>query len=288
MNNYEGSYLGSIDLETATIHSDNAVYAQLTQLVGPQNVARDGARRRDPQQAEQPTSRSASARRRPTRSRWRARSRRSPTAAPDRRLDPRQPPARRDEDRQARRTSRAQRVLSPDKTALLNSILQKVVTQGTGRARRSRTGPPPARPGRPRTTATRGSSATRRSWPWPSGSATRRAAADADRVPRRPGRGRHLPGGDLEDVHGQALRTSKPEPMAFRRRRPLRLAARRSSSATAACRSTTATAAPRRGRLLHGEEPTEDGELQAERGRGARTWSGAGRRRPARGSSRSR
>ena len=38
--NYEGSYLGSIDLNEATIHSDNAVYAQLTAQVGPKNVAR--------------------------------------------------------------------------------------------------------------------------------------------------------------------------------------------------------------------------------------------------------
>ena len=38
--NYEGSYLGSIDLNNATIHSDNAVYAQLTAQVGPRNVAR--------------------------------------------------------------------------------------------------------------------------------------------------------------------------------------------------------------------------------------------------------
>ena len=37
--NYEDSYLGSIDLETATVESDNAVYAQLTQLVGSKNVA---------------------------------------------------------------------------------------------------------------------------------------------------------------------------------------------------------------------------------------------------------
>ena len=36
--NYGGSYLGNIDLATATIHSDNAVYAQLTQLVGPRTV----------------------------------------------------------------------------------------------------------------------------------------------------------------------------------------------------------------------------------------------------------
>jgi penicillin-binding protein 1A len=36
--NYEDAYLGTIDLETATIHSDNAVYADLTQLVGPSSV----------------------------------------------------------------------------------------------------------------------------------------------------------------------------------------------------------------------------------------------------------
>jgi penicillin-binding protein 1A len=37
--NYDDVYHGSIDLETATIESDNAVYAQLTQLVGSKNVA---------------------------------------------------------------------------------------------------------------------------------------------------------------------------------------------------------------------------------------------------------
>ncbi len=37
--NYGDQYLGSIDLEEATIESDNAVYAQLTQLVGSKNVA---------------------------------------------------------------------------------------------------------------------------------------------------------------------------------------------------------------------------------------------------------
>jgi penicillin-binding protein 1A len=40
VSNYEDAYLGPIDLETATIHSDNAVYAQLTALVGPRNVRR--------------------------------------------------------------------------------------------------------------------------------------------------------------------------------------------------------------------------------------------------------
>jgi penicillin-binding protein 1A len=38
--NYEDVYLGSADLATATIVSDNSVYAQLTRLVGPANVAR--------------------------------------------------------------------------------------------------------------------------------------------------------------------------------------------------------------------------------------------------------
>jgi penicillin-binding protein 1A len=39
VSNYEGSYRGRIDLETATIHSDNAVYAQLARVVGPRRVA---------------------------------------------------------------------------------------------------------------------------------------------------------------------------------------------------------------------------------------------------------
>jgi penicillin-binding protein 1A len=38
VSNYEDAYLGPIDVETATVHSDNAVYAQLTALVGPRNV----------------------------------------------------------------------------------------------------------------------------------------------------------------------------------------------------------------------------------------------------------
>jgi penicillin-binding protein 1A len=38
VSNYEDEYLGPTDLETGTIHSDNAVYAQLTALVGPRNV----------------------------------------------------------------------------------------------------------------------------------------------------------------------------------------------------------------------------------------------------------
>jgi penicillin-binding protein 1A len=44
VSNYEDEYLGPTDLQTATIQSDNAVYAQLTALVGPRNV-RQMARR---------------------------------------------------------------------------------------------------------------------------------------------------------------------------------------------------------------------------------------------------
>ncbi len=44
VSNYEDAYLGPIDLETATIHSDNAVYAELTRLVGPAKVVRRARR----------------------------------------------------------------------------------------------------------------------------------------------------------------------------------------------------------------------------------------------------
>jgi membrane peptidoglycan carboxypeptidase len=38
VNNYDDVYLGSTTLETGTVHSDNAVYAELTRLVGPPAV----------------------------------------------------------------------------------------------------------------------------------------------------------------------------------------------------------------------------------------------------------
>ena len=42
--NYEDAYLGAVSLAEATTHSDNAVYAQLTQLVGPPAVAKTARR----------------------------------------------------------------------------------------------------------------------------------------------------------------------------------------------------------------------------------------------------
>ncbi|MDX6516053.1 MAG: penicillin-binding protein [Gaiellaceae bacterium] len=40
VHNFDNEYLGPTTVENGTIHSDNAVYAQLTQLVGPANVAK--------------------------------------------------------------------------------------------------------------------------------------------------------------------------------------------------------------------------------------------------------
>jgi penicillin-binding protein 1A len=42
--NYEDAYLGSTTVENATVHSDNAVYMQLTELIGPRSVARTAGR----------------------------------------------------------------------------------------------------------------------------------------------------------------------------------------------------------------------------------------------------
>jgi penicillin-binding protein 1A len=40
VHNYEGSYIGRANLSTATTYSDNSIYAQLTDLVGPGSVAK--------------------------------------------------------------------------------------------------------------------------------------------------------------------------------------------------------------------------------------------------------
>ncbi len=133
VNNYEGSYLGSINLETATIHSDNSVYAQLTSIVGPQAVARMardagirsklnsyfaiglGAEAANPLEMARAFSTFANSGQRIDGSIL-GNQPRAVTRIGKRRNEP-----------------VGHRVLSPEKTAILNSILQKVVTQGTGR-----------------------------------------------------------------------------------------------------------------------------------------------------------
>jgi membrane peptidoglycan carboxypeptidase len=136
VNNYEGEYLGSIDLQSATIHSDNSVYAQLTQVVGPQNVARIarnagirsklnsyfaiglGAEAANPLEMARAFSTFANGGNRLDGSILGNQPRvvtRIGNGRNKRANDP-----------------VAHRVLSPTKTAVLNSILQKVVTEGTG------------------------------------------------------------------------------------------------------------------------------------------------------------
>jgi penicillin-binding protein 1A len=136
--NYEGSYLGSVDLEDATVHSDNAVYAQLTQLVGPRNVVRMarrmgiksrldeyfaiglGAEAANPLEMARAFSTFANGGLRVDGSIFGDTPRavtaveNAPTGKP-------------------RNTIVRRKVLSPNKTAILNNILQKVLTQGTGR-----------------------------------------------------------------------------------------------------------------------------------------------------------
>ncbi|HEX9351755.1 MAG TPA: PBP1A family penicillin-binding protein [Gaiellaceae bacterium] len=136
VNNYEGDYLGSIDLQSATIHSDNSVYAQLTQVVGPQNIARIahnagirsklnsyfaiglGAEAANPLEMARAFSTFANGGNRI-----------------DGSILGNQPRVviRIGNGKTKRANSPvAHRVLSPTKTAVLNSILQKVVTEGTG------------------------------------------------------------------------------------------------------------------------------------------------------------
>jgi penicillin-binding protein 1A len=132
VNNYEGEYLGSIDLESATIHSDNSVYAQLTSMVGPQNIAkmaRDagirsklnsyfaiglGAEAANPLEMARAYSTFANNGNRIDGSVLGN----APRAIIKIGKNKNQPVA--------------HRVLSPTKTAILNTILQKVVTEGTG------------------------------------------------------------------------------------------------------------------------------------------------------------
>jgi penicillin-binding protein 1A len=133
VNNYEGEYLGSINLESATVHSDNSVYAQLTSVVGPKNVVRMarnagirsklntyfaiglGAEAANPLEMARAFSTFANGGNRIDSSML-GNVPRAVLKVGKRRNEP-----------------VARRVLSPTKTAILNSILQKVVTQGTGR-----------------------------------------------------------------------------------------------------------------------------------------------------------
>ena len=159
VHNYEGSNLGWIDLTSATAYSDNTVYAQLTNIVQPRNVAATArelgvTRKLNPYFAirlgADPVSplemarafrvrRRRQAHRRVTleepaagRALGQRRRQQGEAAAGD------QPPTRRSSPTSSRRSSSTERASE----------------------RRSLTAQSPVRPARPRTTATRGSSAT--------------------------------------------------------------------------------------------------------------------------------
>jgi penicillin-binding protein 1A len=139
VSNYEDAYLGPTNLETATIHSDNAVYAQLTALVGPRNVRRTaqslgitrrlrdyfaiglGAEAVNPLEMARAFSTFANRGRRIDGSIFGNRPRAiawvHPVGKRRRQNAPVQKP-----------------VLDPEKADLINDILQKVIRQGTGRA----------------------------------------------------------------------------------------------------------------------------------------------------------
>jgi len=137
VSNYEDSYLGSIDLATATVHSDNAVYAQLTALVGPKNVRRAayelgitsrlndyfaiglGAEAVNPLEMARAFSTFANRGRRVDGTIFRNQPR---AIASVHRVGQRR--------RQNAPVNRP--VLDPEKADLINDILQKVVRQGTG------------------------------------------------------------------------------------------------------------------------------------------------------------
>jgi penicillin-binding protein 1A len=135
--NYESSYLGHADLVTATVHSDNSVYAQLTSLVGPQivkNMARRLGIKSDLRpylsiglgaQAVNPLEMARAF---------------SAFANGGLRVDgevfgnrPRAISWVRRKGETERNEPRKERVLTPAKAATLNSILQQVVSRGTGR-----------------------------------------------------------------------------------------------------------------------------------------------------------
>ena len=139
VSNYDDTYYGSIDLELATIESDNAVYAQLTQLVGAQKVARTARSLgiRSPLQGFYSIGLGTEAVNPLEMARAYA-----GFANGGRRIDgslrqanqPRAIVEVRDETNEPILVNRARgrRVLTPGQAAYVNSILQKVVEQGTG------------------------------------------------------------------------------------------------------------------------------------------------------------
>ena len=206
--NYENAYLGSANLTTATIYSDNTVYAQLTAQVGPKRVAQMahklgiqspldnffaiglGAEAVNPLEMARSFATFANS---------------------GRRIDgsvlgnlPRVVRAVQDGKDLLDNSPVARQVLDPNQNAILTSILHRSSRSELGSAPRSTTGRSRARREPRRTTVTPGSSGTRRSWPSRSGWGIPIGFAQCSTsTTAGPGRWRHVPGADLQDIHGE-------------------------------------------------------------------------------------
>ena len=175
---YDHTYAGSISVHSATLASDNTVYAQLTLDVGPDKVADDGAQARDPLAPRRRARdgprrrrdlaargglglRDARRGRRSTRSRWRSARSCSPTA----RRTPTPAGASRSGKRVITRRGRLRGDADPRGQRARRHRRGRATSAARPRARRAR----------PTTTPTPGSRATCRSSRRRSGSAIRRA-----------------------------------------------------------------------------------------------------------------
>ena len=188
--NYEGSYLGTIDLQQATIHSDNSVFGQLTKAVGPNNVVHTahrlgiasplrpylsiglGAQAVNPLEMARAFSAFANGGFRIDGSFEQIANRPRAIVAVGDKKRPRRSNA---ASSTSRCNTRRGRAASSARTPLRRRTRSCSASSPRERARaqRCRTARRPARRARPRTTATRGSSATRRSSSRRSGSAIR-------------------------------------------------------------------------------------------------------------------
>ena len=217
VSNYDDIYLGSIDVEQATIESDNTVYAQLTQLVGSKKVAETakqlgirsklngvysiglGAEEVNPLELARAYATFANGGRRV-----------------DGAMVGDLPRVFTKVNENGRRTlfnaGVPRRVMSPTQTAILNSIL------GEGRQPGHRTtgaAPRPAGGGQDRNdgglrrrVVRRLHAAARRG---DLGRLSGEPEADADGVPRRGRGGRHLPRADLEELRRAGLARKKAQ-----------------------------------------------------------------------------
>ena len=278
VHNYENSDLGRISLATATEVSDNTVYAQLTQLVGPGAIVRTakklgissplknyfaiglGAEAVNPLEMARAFSAFDNGGLRIDGAAFGN----HPRAISDVRneagriVDNNLPVGR--------------HVLTANTAALVTSLLQGVVRAGTGKRAQLSDGRPVA--GKTGTTENYGDAWFVGYTPqlvaavWVGYPTT--AEADADRVQRRRGRRRHLPGADLEELHGADARVpARPAGGLPERLSPLLGAAHGRLPARAARARQRQLQQHEAAALLRRRAPGADRELQGERGRGA-------------------